>query len=109
MIEKEQMVLILGKIGFDYLIFEDGFLLPLSLLMEHESTRIASPSDLLTARAGSRHQNESRAYTRLLFRLIAGSRGTLTPSQSARAEGLDILPYARADCEGVSDRVAVPR
>jgi len=45
MIEKEQMVLILGKIGFDYLIFEDGFLLPLSLLMEHESARIASSKD----------------------------------------------------------------
>ena len=32
------------------------------------------------------NQKESRAYTRLLFRLIAGSRGTLTPSQSARAQ-----------------------
>ena len=32
------------------------------------------------------NRNESRAYTRLLFRLIAGSRGTLTPSQSARAQ-----------------------
>jgi hypothetical protein len=31
------------------------------------------------------NQHESRAYTRLLFRLIAGSRGTLSPSQSARA------------------------
>jgi len=32
------------------------------------------------------NRHESRAYTRLLFRLIAGSRGTLTPSQSARAK-----------------------
>ena len=31
------------------------------------------------------NRNESRAYTRLLFRLIAGSRGTLAPSQSAQA------------------------
>ena len=31
------------------------------------------------------NQHESRAYTRLLFPLIAGSRGTLLPSQSARA------------------------
>ena len=31
------------------------------------------------------NRNESRAYTRLLFRLIARSRGTLAPSQSAQA------------------------
>ena len=33
------------------------------------------------------NQNESRAYTRLLSPLIAGSRGTLAPPQSARADG----------------------
>ena len=31
------------------------------------------------------NQHESRAYTRLLFRLIAGSRGTLMPSHALRA------------------------
>ena len=31
------------------------------------------------------NQNESRAHTRLLFRLITGNHGTLMPSQSARA------------------------
>ena len=46
------------------------------------------------------NQHESRAYSRLLIRLIAGSRGTLAPSQSARAECLEINPFARADCEG---------
>ena len=33
------------------------------------------------------NRNESCAYTRLLFWIIAGSRGTLAPSQSARAKG----------------------
>ena len=55
------------------------------------------------------NRNESRAYTRLLFRLIAGSRGTLAPSQSARFFVLFLHPFARADCEGASDRAAVPR
>ena len=55
------------------------------------------------------NQHESRAYSRLLFRLIAGSRGTLAPSQSARAKRLEIQLHARADCEGDSDRAAALR
>ena len=55
------------------------------------------------------NQHESRAYSRLLFRLIAGSRGTLAPSQSARAKRLEIQLNARADCEGDSDRAAALR
>ena len=55
------------------------------------------------------NQHESRAYSRLLFRLIAGSRGTLAPSQAARAKRLEIQLNARADCEGDSDRAAALR
>ena len=57
------------------------------------------------------NQNESRAYSRLLFPLIAENRGTLAPSQSARAFFLILFlhPFVRADCEVDSDRTAVPR
>ena len=70
------------------------------------------------------NQHESRAYTRLLFRLIAGSRGTLMPSHALRAcfklepaalaprsqlGHVELIFTARADCEGASIRAPALR